>query len=1467
VLGQAPEVAAARSNLGEGATEMQAVVRFPKRRSFPWRGTVLHPLLQHEAYCGARSAKAAIEQRTAVFHESLMQLMQDHTIQGRCLFPGAGFVEMALAVALHRASSSGRSSRGVAQEAVTVAAELREVAFLAPCDLDLSSELTCIAEPQSGAPPHDGAMLDFCPSIKGAVDSERVLCHVGSATAKNNTNGGFASPLNESLAAVQARCVHPVAGLKQRYAALAEAGDHGPQFQTLEQVWRSSGDNELLARLRVPPDSEEFHLHPALLDGVFQLAGFTNLGHAALSDINAVHFVKSMFKGSATVQLPRHLWAHARVTESSAKLLVMDFVVFDGSPLFGDCTEVTPMLVVTDARFRPRDRPVTTASLYEAQWTKVLMPLDDSRASAGNDASRVVLRINGGTTLTSLKNAQFLRAVGHVHAIDWKVGSPFNPALPTLEAASIVLVPLFAHELGSVLPESSASLLLLNTVLDLLQAIQTWSRANEHCSLRVAFLFDDAEKSSYVSSVTHCTETIKGLIRTARIELPLRLLFTCFDLSDVRQGIQMLECMKFSARSGEPNEFALRETGLYQREMSSAATSKIGGHPIEKGTTSCVARNGVALVTGGLGGLGLVTAEALTRAGVSCIVLASRSGTVKYAGQGLEERLSALQQKASGVRVVLERCDTANVDDVAALLHRIRQTHGPLRIVVHAAGVITNISMCDLNVESMKSLWGPKADGAWFLHQHTLGDDLSAFMLYSSLASAIGGVTGNAHYSAANAYLDELARWRVAQGLPAVSVQWPAVSGVGMAAAMDKRVQIANRKSIDGRMVGQVVSQLLTAMALEEPVQAVLPRGLLEPGVLPPSVTALLAAVMVQPEKVMGSKKRNPRSSRSESNASTETLAKWAGKTAETVRAEVQALVVAVAVELLGCVSGELDVAEPLMEAGLDSLGATQLVRELGSTFKLNLSPTLLFDYPTVNALTAHLCDKVATFDGVASHGEQMSRDLSILSIHNALQPSTAEKHQVAIVGMSCRFPGGVEGPAMFWDTLRAGDNCVAKVPLRRWDVDALISTDTTITRDVGQRMRWGGFVDDLELFDAGFFRISPAEASAMDPQQRLLVEYACLAFEDAGCPKGSLEGRNVGVFVGMTATDNSGRSTSPKGVYAANGSAISAAVGRVSFLFGLQGPCAAYDTACSSALVALHASVRCLQHGDCDLALAAAVSTMLSCNTSIATAVAGMTSPTGRCHTFDESADGYARSEGCGAVVLKRLQDALTDRDRIHAVVSCVGVAQDGTSASLTAPNGKAQEKLLRSTLRDGGLAGVDVNYVEAHGTGTALGDPIEMGALAAVLTEDNVEAAGLLVMGAAKASVGHLEPVAGLVGLLKAVLVLQSGQAPCNPELRSLNPKVGAAVADMAVRFPVVLAPLSVLHAGVSSFGYAGTIAHTVLGQAPEVAAARSNLGEGATEMQAAVRFPKRKSFPWKVENEIKPRANGFKGRFRSK
>ena len=350
-----------------------------------------------------------------------------------------------------------------------------------------------------------------------------------------------------------------------------------------------------------------------------------------------------------------------------------------------------------------------------------------------------------------------------------------------------------------------------------------------------------------------------------------------------------------------------------------------------------------------------------------------------------------------------------------------------------------------------------------------------------------------------------------------------------------------------------------------------------------------------------------------------------------------------------------------------------------------------------------------------------------------------------------------------------------------------------------------------------------------------------------------------MGVFVGMTASDLASEdSVSSRGVYAANGSAISAAVGRISYHFGLQGPCTAYDTACSSALVALHAAVRYLQVGDCDIALCAAVSTMLSSHTSVATAAANMTSPTGRCHTFDESADGYARSEGCGAVLLKRLQDALTDVDHIYAVVNGVGVAQDGRSASLTAPNGKAQEKLLQSTLRDSGLTGGDVDYIEAHGTGTALGDPIEMGALNAVMNIGCRGKPNPLTVGAAKACVGHLEPAAGIVGLIKAVLLLQVGQAPGNPELRSLNSKLCTIDINGSVSIPVTMAPLSMTRVGINSFGYAGTIAHTVLRQLEGV------FSRTQTECQHRLQFKNRRPFPWKPKEG---RSRGFRSKIQFK
>ena len=634
-------------------------------------------------------------------------------------------------------------------------------------------------------------------------------------------------------------------------------------------------------------------------------------------------------------------------------------------------------------------------------------------------------------------------------------------------------------------------------------------------------------------------------------------------------------------------------------------------------------------------------------------------------------------------------------------------------------------------------------DGAWFLHKHTVEKDkeLRAFVLYSSV-SALFGNPGQANYSAANAYLDELVRWRVAQGLPGVSVQWPAVSGVGMAAAMAKGARISEKLSVGVGTVKAVLQQVVCGLVLLEPVQAVVPRGMLEAGSFPPPIASLVENVQVAAANT------RPQKAKSERAAATSQGSRWHGVGLAEARQQILTEVTSAVSELLGeehKQHGELDTSAPLMDMGLDSLAATQLMRGLNESLEVEISPTLLFDYPTINALSDHLAGLVSN--------DTVSQDIASNVPQQLTEHATGppQDQSVAIVGMSCRFPGGMEGPDMFWDAIQAGRCMVSKVPFCRWDVDAVAARVASLDKRVKGCMTWGGFVENLELFDASFFRISAAEASAMDPQQRLLLEYSYLAFHDAGYTKEALQGRDAGVFVGIAGNDAQevagSRSGADISVYSANGTTHSTAAGRLSFVFGLQGPCAAYDTACSSALVALHSAVRNLQYGDCDVAVAVGVNAMLTPTVSVSFAIAGMTSPTGRCHTFDEDADGYCRGEGCGAVVLKRMRDAVSDQDRVHAIVLGIGVAQDGTSASLTAPNGRAQEKLLRATLQDAGLASHEVDYLEAHGTGTALGDPIEMNALKAVMSENRSDERPL-IMGGVKANIGHLEAAAGMTG-----------------------------------------------------------------------------------------------------------------------
>jgi acyl transferase domain-containing protein len=437
------------------------------------------------------------------------------------------------------------------------------------------------------------------------------------------------------------------------------------------------------------------------------------------------------------------------------------------------------------------------------------------------------------------------------------------------------------------------------------------------------------------------------------------------------------------------------------------------------------------------------------------------------------------------------------------------------------------------------------------------------------------------------------------------------------------------------------------------------------------------------------------------------------------------------------------------------------------------------------------------------------------------LDASEAAAHApIAIVGAGCRYPGSVETPEALWRLVRDGVDAVSDVPADRWDADAYYDADPKAPGKMVTRR--GGFLAQVDRFDAQFFGISPREAATMDPQQRLLLETAYEALESAGLATDRLAGSSTGVFVGITTSDygqllrQGGAEHSD--VYSATGSALNAAAGRIAFTFGFQGPCVAVDTACSSSLVAVHLACQSLRSGESDLALAGGVNVVLSPDAMVLFSKWGMMAPDGACKTFDAAADGFVRAEGCAIVALKRLADAQAAGDPILAVIRGSAVNSDGRSSGLTVPNGPAQQAVLRKALASARLQPADIDYVEAHGTGTSLGDPIEAEALGLVMGEGRAPDRPLLI-GSIKTNVGHTESASGIAGLLKAVMSLRHEAIP--PHRHFSKPNPGIAWSELPLAVPTTLTPWPrgerMRRAGVSSFGFSGTNAHVIVEETP--------------------------------------------------
>ena len=831
---------------------------------------------------------------------------------------------------------------------------------------------------------------------------------------------------------------------------------------------------------------------------------------------------------------------------------------------------------------------------------------------------------------------------------------------------------------------------------------------------------------------------------------------------------------------------------------------KASGRPVVLdlvGRPAPVPTDGTVLITGGLGAVGRHMAGLLAEQGVPRLLLTSRQGMADPRAAAVTAELAAL-----GVEAEVAACDVADATALAGVLAGVGDAL-PLRGVVHCAGVLADGLVAELTPERLAQVLRPKLDGAAHLHRLTADLPLDLFLLISSAAGVVGNA-GQANYAAANVYLDQLAHHRRALGLPATSISFGAWAGEGLAAEhadLQRMARLGHRALTPEQGRGLVELSLrrgaphLLAWALD------LPRLRDNQAATGALWSSLLPAPRPGQEAGRG-------------------LADRLAKLPETERAaRVLALVCEEASHALGLASDRpVRPDQPLRDLGMDSVTAVDLRNRLSTRIGARLPATLLFDHPTPARLADHL---LAT--ALAPNGGKLRRTAPDAQQNRTTTPASDEP--VAVVATACRLPGAVDSPQELWRLVAEGRDAVGPFPAGRWDVESLYDPDPEAPGK--SYAREGGFLDDIDSFDAAFFGITPTEAAAMDPQQRLLLETAWESLERAGIVPGELAGSTTGVYVGMFASDYlTGTRLDQLDGYVGTGSALSVASGRLAYTLGLNGPALTVDTACSSSLVAVHLAAQALRAGECDLALAGGVTLMVTPQTFVEFSRLRGLSPTGRCRSFSDAADGAIWAEGAGMVVLKRLSDARRDGDEVLAVLRGTAVGQDGRSQGLSAPNGPAQEQVIRRALELSGLAPADIDHVEAHGTGTTLGDPIEANALAEVFG-DSRPAGRPLYLGSLKSNIGHAQAASGVAGLIKVIESLRHGMLPRTLHADTPSRHVDWADSGLHVLREAAAWPPGerVRRAGVSAFGISGTNAHVIVEEAPRTEAAAAQ-GEPA-------------------------------------
>jgi mycoketide-CoA synthase len=1155
------------------------------------------------------------------------------------------------------------------------------------------------------------------------------------------------------------------------YERLAEAGyNYGPVFQGLRCAWRV-GD-ELYAEIALEQEqiaeAAEFAIHPALSDAALHTALLSVLDDAHTGEVGVpFSFSGVHLYGQGASALRVRLGGDGGTLSLSA-------LDGDGAPVFAIRALETRVI---DRNQLQAARSVNNDSLYAFQWVQL-----QSATADGVELRAALLGDGEGIEAPWIDLERFADLNALTDALN---GNVPVPELVLIYAGAIAGPVEREHEAGaraSLTIDGELAERVRTATLRMLELAQQWIACEALAEARLVLLTESAVAATAGEAPNLTQAALVGLMRSAQSEHPGR-----FGVVDLDGSQRSSDAPLHGALMSEEPELALRDGMLHAPRLVRAAVQP------EASVAEHVNPDGTVLITGGTGGLGaLLAMHLVTECGVKRLLLASRSGEKASGAKDLGARLREL-----GCEVRIAACDVSDSAQVAELIQEISPEH-PLSTVIQASGVLDDGLLETMDEERLWRVMKPKVDAAVNLHELTQRAGPAEFILFSSAAATVGS-PGQSNYAAANAFLDALAAHRRATGLPALSLAWGAWDqSTGMTGTLSEsdrariaRVGISSLSDEQGLELFDLARGMDETLLVPMSMDMAALRSQAKAGMLPAVLRGLVRMPARRASDAKGSLARKlAQASETE----------WEAIVLELVRDHVAGV--------LGHTSAEaVDPQRAFKELGFDSLGAVELRNRLNQASDLKLPSTLIFDHPTPVAVAEYLRSKV---EGTESAARTIKRS-----------SGTADE-PIAIVGMSCRYPGGVSSPADLWQLVASGTDAIGEFPNDRgWDLERLFDPDPD--NPGTSYSRHGGFLYDAGEFDAEFFSIGPREALAMDPQQRLLLESAWEAFEDANVDPLSLRGSQTGVFTGVMYQDygtNAGPMSAEVEGYIGTGSAGSVVSGRLAYTFGLEGPAVSVDTACSSSLVAIHLACQALRSGECELALAGGVTVLASPGLFIGFSRQRGLSVDGRCKSFGAGADGAGFSEGAGLLALERISEAERKGHRILGLVRGSAVNQDGASNGLTAPNGPSQERVIRQALAGGGLSAAEVDVVEAHGTGTTLGDPIEAQALLATYGQDRADGRPLW-LGSVKSNIGHTQAAAGVAGVIKMVMAMRHHMLPRTLHVDEPSPYVDWSEGDVQLlREQLSWQPNGrARRAGVSSFGVSGTNAHVILEEAPFV------------------------------------------------